>query len=63
MIQIFKSYVDFSTFEPKIIIESMCILTNNNLPVFIDPRNLKSIVFNFFEINTFFVLGEKNLGF
>jgi hypothetical protein len=34
-----------------------------NMPVIIEPGNLEEIIFNFFEINTFFVVGQKNIEF
>ena len=46
--------------EPKIILESMCILNKESLPVKIQSNNLDSIIFNFFEITNFFVIGSKN---
>ena len=52
-IQIMTSAVD----NDKIQINSLCILDKMNLPVIIQQENLEHIIFNFFEINTFFACG------
>jgi hypothetical protein len=35
----------------------------NSLPVQIVDNSLENIIFNFFEVNTFFVVGKKNTSF
>lgn len=50
-IQIFNSNVEYE----KIQINSLCVLDKMNMPLV--TGNLEDIVFNFFEINTFFVCG------
>lgn len=64
MLQILKTFVDFGPLdEPKIVLESMCVLNYAHLPVMIQDKMLDSVVFNFFEMNTFFVIGKKNTDF
>jgi len=41
----------------------MCILNKESLPVKINQINVESIIFNFFEISNFFVIGSKNTEF
>lgn len=49
--------------EPQIVLESLCLLVLNSLPVQIIDHSLENIIFNFFEMNTFFVIGKKNTEF
>ena len=59
-----KSILDFTVNEePKIILESVCVLHKESLPVKINSSNIESIIFNFFEITSFFVIGSKNVEF
>jgi hypothetical protein len=36
----------------------MCVLNKDSLPVYFD--SVKNLIFNFFETNTFFAVGQKN---
>lgn len=68
-LQILKSYVDFGGMndempgEPKIVLESMCTLNLDSLPVQVSLAHLDQIIFNHYEGNTFYVLGRSNQGF
>jgi len=63
-IQILKTFVDFGpSEEPTIVLESLCTLSTNSLPVQILDHSLENIIFNFFEVSTFFVIGKKNTTF
>lgn len=64
-IQILKSFVDYGGFndDPKIVLESLCTLSFDSLPITINLSNFESIIFNFFEVSNFFVVGMKNCNF
>ena len=63
-LQILKSYVDFGNGEygedPKIQLHSVCVVQKESLPIHFVNNSLDSIIFNFFEMSTFFLVGSRN---